>query len=418
MTKTSYISVPIALLVAVLAASLLALGLPQVASSEEKKDPKKESSAGGQATAQGEFTAQAQQAITSTGPLTKLVTTDTLNCQAYHQNDGNSGEFYDTSDVGDCGTFLAVGGVTYGPSVVNAGPQAVDTPFTPVSQSAVTGSGTQADPLKLVTVVDAGTTGLRLTQTDSYVTGEDEYRTDVKVENRGTSSQSAILYRAGDCYLQNSDFGFGSVDSTTGAVRCVIGVEDPSTGQTEPGERIMEWLPLTSGSSYYEAKYWEVWDKIGAKQAFNNSCFQCSAYVDNGAGLSWNITLSPGGQVTHSHQTIIDTGTAPTTSGLSPRDGATGVLRSTNVSATFSEPMNPDTLTDATFTLVKAGTTTPVSATVSYDAVSQTVTLNPFGSSTQKLSKKKIYTAKISGAKDLAGNPLPDAIWSFKTGRR
>lgn len=122
--------------------------------------------------------------------------------------------------------------------------------------------------------------------------------------------------------------------------------------------------------------------------------------------------------------------TAPTVS-MTPPEGKTGVRRNTDVKATFSEPMdlqtlvtdpdpsNPNEGTSTTFTLVKASDpTTPVPAMVSYDPTTNTVTLNPFGSSTQKLSRKKVYTAKISGAKDLAGNPLPDVVWSFKTGRR
>jgi dipeptidyl aminopeptidase/acylaminoacyl peptidase len=103
---------------------------------------------------------------------------------------------------------------------------------------------------------------------------------------------------------------------------------------------------------------------------------------------------------------------------VSPSENATKMLRNTNVTATFCSEIDPSTLDSSTFTLTKAGTITPVSATVTYDPIAHKVTLNPFGSSTQKLSKKKVYTAKISGVKDLADNPLPDIVWSFKTGRK
>jgi hypothetical protein len=412
MTRTNRMTALVALLAAVLAASLLlALALPQVAFSKEKKSSKQD------LPDEQSATLSALQAITSGGPLTKIVTSDTLNCQVYHQNDGEVGEFYHPDDdEGDCGTFLAVGGTTYGPSVVQAGDQAVDVPFTSVNQSSVTGSGTQADPYKVVTVVDAGTTGLRVTQTDSYVAGQENYQTDVTVKNNGSSSQNAILYRAGDCYLQNLDFGLGSADSTTGVVRCVIGVEDLESGQTVPGERIMEWKPLTSGSSYYEARYSQVWDKIGAGQPFGNTCARCSEYIDNGAGLSWNITIPAGGEVTHSHLTTIDTGEAPTVENVTPSNGATKVLRNTNVTATFSEAMRDDeTLTVA---LVKTGTTTPEDGTVELSEDGKTVTFDPYGPSpsTQKLKKKTTYTVTVKG-KDLAGNPV-EKVWSFKTGKK
>src|SRR5438105_2436868 len=202
--------------------------------------------------------AAATQSIDSTGPLTHIGISDQLNCEVNHSGD-SSGEFYgDTA----CGTFLLVGGTLYGPQDVPAGENAttLETHWTAVSQTAKTGSGTSADPYKIVTVVDAGTTGTTgvvVTETDSYVVGQEAYRTDVKVLNGSDSSKSVIVYRAGDCYLQNSDTGFGRVDTATGAVACTV-----STAATS---RIEQWFPLTSGSRYYEAEYSTGWAKIGAK---------------------------------------------------------------------------------------------------------------------------------------------------------
>ena len=80
-----------------------------------------------------------------------------------------------------------------------------------MSQSAVTGSGTTASPYKVVTVVDGTDSGVRVTETDSYVVGEESYRTDVAVTNTGTAATTAVLYRGGDCYLQDSDYGYGAL---------------------------------------------------------------------------------------------------------------------------------------------------------------------------------------------------------------
>ena len=111
--------------------------------------------------------------------------------------------------------------------------------------------------------------------------------------------------------------------------------------------------------------------------------------------------------------------TAPTVGSTTPADGATGVQRNTNLSATFSEKMDPATLSTSTVTLTKAGSTTPVQAKVSYDGGTKTLTLNPFPDNPkQKLARRTTYTVKISGAKDEGGNTLADKVWTFKTGRK
>ena len=46
------------------------------------------------------------------------------------------------------------------------------------------GSGTGADPYRIVTVVDAVGAGLRVEQTDGYVVGSQAYRTDIVITNR------------------------------------------------------------------------------------------------------------------------------------------------------------------------------------------------------------------------------------------
>ena len=67
--------------------------------------------------------------------------------------------------------------------------------------------------------------------------------------------------------------------------------------------------------------------------------------------------------------------------------------------ATFSEAMDPVTLTASTFTLVEQGQPSPLAASVSYQG--QVATLDP----TASLSAGRTYTATVaggpSGAKDL-----------------
>jgi len=241
----------------------------------------------------------AQQTIISGGPLTAVGISGDLNCSVNHVGDSR-GEFFDDTA---CGTLVAVGGQLFGPSFIPAGGSANPrTAFTPVAQSAVTGSGTGSNPYQIVTTVDLGSTGLRIVETDAYVVGEESYRTDVEIQNGGTSDADVTLYRAGDCFLQDSDFGFGSVDATTGAVACVGTVLDSASGSFVPGDRIEQWLPLSPNSSYQESFYADLWAQIGTQTPFGDTC-SCPNLIDNGAGLSWTFSVPAGGAITRSHLT-------------------------------------------------------------------------------------------------------------------
>jgi uncharacterized repeat protein (TIGR01451 family) len=232
----------------------------------------------------------------ASGPLTRINISTDLNCQVYHTGD-QAGEFYPTDDPGDCATLITSGGTLYGPSGIAAGAAANPrTPYTQVSQSATTGTGTAANPYKIVTIVNAGTSGLRLEETDSYVAGDEAYRTDVKIVNTTNAVKTGILYRAGDCFLQDSDEGFGRVDGS--AISCVG--DDASQAGDQPGSRIEQFLPITGGSAYYEAGFSQVWAKIGTQAAFPNTC-RCTEFIDNGAGLSWAYSVAPNSSTTISN---------------------------------------------------------------------------------------------------------------------
>jgi hypothetical protein len=105
-------------------------------------------------------------------------------------------------------------------------------------------------------------------------------------------------------------------------------------------------------------------------------------------------------------------GTLPSVVSTTPPDSATGLTTTVNPAAVFSRPMNASTLTAATVTL-KQGTTV-LTATVSYDSASNTVTIRPAAA----LATSTNYTATISsGARDTSGNPLAaDKVWTFTTG--
>lgn len=234
----------------------------------------------------------------SSGPLTQVHVGTDLSCQVSHTGD-TVFEFYPSSvNPGDCGTFLASGGTLYAPDFASHGGTATGslnggsgyTAFTPVSQSGVTGSGTAADPFRVVTTVTAG--ALTLTQTDSYVAGNEFYDTDTVVSNSTDASVTATLYHAGDCFLQNSDSGFGAFDSASGTTLCTENANNSPLG------RILGFTPRTGGSHYVETEYSTVWGQITAAGAqFPDTC-DCTVSEDNGAGLSWPITVPATGSTT------------------------------------------------------------------------------------------------------------------------
>jgi hypothetical protein len=122
--------------------------------------------------------------------------------------------------------------------------------------------------------------------------------------------------------------------------------------------------------------------------------------------------------------------TLPKFSSVTPANNATGVKRNTNLTATYSEEMNRNTLTKSTFKLYKVnsdGSTTQVTnVTVAPSSDGMKATLNPYGTSSTLLAKNTKYKAVVTtGAKDLASNPLDQGptkignqqkVWYFKTG--
>lgn len=129
----------------------------------------------------------------STGPLTAIHLGDEASVQVAHLTDGASHEFYPPSTIpGDSGTFLVVDDTLFAPNFAQhdgsaTGSIGTYTAFTPVSQAVSMGVGTPQSPFRIETVVDAGTTGVRVTHVDRYVVGEESYRTDITLVNTGRS---------------------------------------------------------------------------------------------------------------------------------------------------------------------------------------------------------------------------------------
>src|SRR4029079_3571694 len=102
--------------------------------------------------------------------------------------------------------------------------------------------------------------------------------------------------------------------------------------------------------------------------------------------------------------------TPPTVTSTTPSGGATGVAVTSSITATFSELLQPATVSTSTFTL-KDSADTPIAGAVSLNGL--VATFVPASS----LSPSTPYTATVTtGVKDIAGNFLtPAKSWSFTT---
>ena len=130
--------------------------------------------------------------------------------------------------------------------------------------------------------------GLELVETDTYVAGNEFYRTDVRLTNNNAEvTFSGRLYHAADCFLQGDDQGYGFVDSSNGAVACT------KTANNSPAGLIEEFAPLTPGSHHVETGFSSVWNNVRGQSDLPGTC-DCETFQDNGMGLNWDFSLAPG----------------------------------------------------------------------------------------------------------------------------
>jgi hypothetical protein len=108
----------------------------------------------------------------------------------------------------------------------------------------------------------------------------------------------------------------------------------------------------------------------------------------------------------------------PKVSSVAPANGAAGVALTSSVTATFDEPVDPETVNAGSLVLSDtSGDAVP--GTVTYDASTRRATLNPQA----QLETGEVYTARVksgtAGVADLAGNRIAaDKAWTFATPAR
>jgi hypothetical protein len=219
--------------------------------------------------------AMADVTITSTGPLTSIYLGESLACQV---------------DLGD-GARQIFGGVP-GSCFTDL----VATGLVPSSQSAVTGGGTSPNDPFTVTTEMFNSAGITLRRTDTYVTGDRFWTSEVTVINSSGAPLDDVLWHGLDCFVAGNDAGYGFFAAGTGAVYCA---------QNAGGGNIMLGLvpnPSSPPSRHYEGPF------SGAFQpgptGFGNTC--SGDFVDNGAGLSWQISVPNGSQVSRTFRTTFE----------------------------------------------------------------------------------------------------------------
>ena len=106
--------------------------------------------------------------------------------------------------------------------------------------------------------------------------------------------------------------------------------------------------------------------------------------------------------------------TAPTVAAISPPDGSIANCLTKTVTATFSEAMDPTTITGTSFVVTAGGVAVP--GNVSYDTAAMVATFVP--SAAAGFAPNTAFVVTVTTAvTDLAGNALAaNKVWGFSTG--
>ncbi len=190
------------------------------------------------------------------------------------------------------GTYIVVDGEVYGHQAPASPLNSID--LSPVSQSGVTGTGSEDDPFRIETVARAGSTGLEITQVTTYLADSLAYQIDLTVRNTNSSQQSAQIFHAADLYVNfegnREDFGYGFFDAQTNSVGA----------RSRDGNSIQILTPITPADAYQEALFGRMWQQIdeaaSGGSGFNNTINE-EMYHDVAAGLQWNRDIPADGEV-------------------------------------------------------------------------------------------------------------------------
>ena len=243
---------------------------------------------------------QAPLTVTITGtPLTAVIGGDT-SMQVYNSNVPGTGQFYppdcgvgETADYGVFAEIPSGGGIVYGPDFDNhpcGSASNTYIPWTPVSLSPVTGTGTAGDPFTVVVVGDAAATGLRLTATYTYVNGAPTVVQSFVFSNTGNATVNFDAFAGADLYLADNDDGYPLLQGTSAGGR-------GASATCTPLQYVILILGTTPANAWTGRGYSTVWSEISAGQLSN--IIESTLCEDNGAAIQWsNIDVPVAGSTT------------------------------------------------------------------------------------------------------------------------
>jgi hypothetical protein len=275
-------------------------------------------------------------------------------CESSYPEHGTN-YFPPESALGDCGFFLAfpaegagkagagqpkaLAGKTFGFSGA-AGPH-LESIYEPVSQSPVSGEGTEASPYTQTTVFSVkeeeggkAREYAQITETTTYVNGAPQFTSTFNVKNVTEKPGTTIYFRAiyaGDLFVNGDDFGTGVF--LAGPPRFIGGL-NPGAGVL--GGFVEAGPPSPPWSSFQEACWNEtpegrcegalptdngIWHDVRSTveepHAFNESIEPTE--VDNAAGVEWDQLRETGLPAGHEQAfTIINRTQVPSTLKISP----------------------------------------------------------------------------------------------------
>lgn len=222
-------------------------------------------------------------------PLTIRVGSD-LTFQVFNAAIPGQGQIYpDNSgaDTADMGWFVRVGSTLYAPDFNQhpagsaTGGLGTYTPFTNASISAVSGTGTAADPFRVTVTGSVPGLGINLSQVVEYVNGNNFFTKRLTATNTSATSRDARIFLGGDIYLADSDSGVPYREPVSGSV----GGQDcsPTALPTGAGGTYtILFIPQTPADAYTGQFYSTVWQQIGGGQLSSTLATGC---IDNGAAL-------------------------------------------------------------------------------------------------------------------------------------
>ena len=243
------------------------------------------------------ITAGAPTTVTITSsPLTIVVGNDT-STQVYNSNVPGTGQFYPPGcgpgETADNGIFVSLGGIVYGPDFDNHPCGSASnsyTPWTQVSMTPVTGTGTAGDPFTVVIVVTAGATGLQMTETITYIAGQPQFNASLAFTNIGNADVTWDTFHGSDLYLADNDDGFAVLQGTSAGGR-------GANSSCQQLQYVILFLTPTPANRWVGTGYGTVWDEISLGNL--SDTVDSAICQDNGAAVEWTQrTLAVGASLT------------------------------------------------------------------------------------------------------------------------